>query len=61
MKPPKDSASQSPNELARELGISPKTLRQWLREEYPRPYGQKGTRWEIKERQCAAARNHWTH
>lgn len=35
----------TPDLLADELGISPKTLRAWLRNEYPRPIEHKNTSW----------------
>ncbi|HKO21095.1 MAG TPA: MerR family transcriptional regulator [Candidatus Eisenbacteria bacterium] len=45
-----------PEELARELGVSGKTLRQWLREEFPRPKGERGKHWDLADEQVAAAR-----
>jgi penicillin-binding protein 1A len=48
----------TPQELARELGISPATLRSWLRRRYPRPGGERG-RWYLTDEQVAAARGHW--
>jgi hypothetical protein len=47
----------APSELARELGISSKTLRRWLRVAYPR--FEPGKRWELSHDQVEAARNHW--
>jgi uncharacterized protein YjcR len=48
----------TPNELASELGISPKTLRAWLRENFSRghaPY----ERWELSAREVEQARARW--
>ena len=59
MSNPQDPASQSPNTLAQELAISPKTLRAWLRKTFPRPSVEKGTRWVLTERERAAARIRW--
>jgi MerR HTH family regulatory protein len=50
----------SPNELARELGISPKTLRAWLRERYPHPAQLKGSAWQLTANQVEAARARFT-
>ncbi len=49
----------TPNELATELGISPKTLRAWLRETHPRTAEERYGRWELSEEQVRAARTHW--
>jgi len=49
----------SPNQLADELGISPKTLRAWLRREYPRDTAAKWSSWELTIDQIAAARARW--
>jgi len=48
----------TPRELAGELGISPSTLRAWLRREFPREPGERGP-WRIDEGQAEAARAHW--
>jgi hypothetical protein len=45
-----------PPELARKLNVSPKHLRHWLREEYPRPASMKQKPWVLTEAQVAAAR-----
>jgi hypothetical protein len=37
----------TPNELAAELGISPKTLREFLRYRFTRPAAEKNTDWEV--------------
>tara|TARA_B100000700_G_C15037968_1_gene853749 strand:+ start:2589 stop:3032 length:444 start_codon:yes stop_codon:yes gene_type:complete len=50
----------TPNELAKKLGISPRTLRQWLRENYTRPLSQKNERWYLTDIQIEAATNHFT-
>jgi hypothetical protein len=47
----------TPTELAGELGISPKTLRTWLRATYPR--FEPGRRWELSPDQVQAARTRW--
>jgi len=49
----------SPDTLANELGISPKTLRAWLRREFPRASSDTGNRWELTAEQKAAARLRW--
>jgi hypothetical protein len=49
----------TPNQLADELGISPKTLRAWLRRNWPRSVGQRGTEWELTIEQIRAARERW--
>lgn len=48
----------TPRELAGELGISPSTLRAWLRREFPREPGERGP-WRIDEGQAEAARARW--
>jgi hypothetical protein len=49
----------TPSELARELGISPKTLRAWLRETYSRKPHERYERWRLTEEQIRAARERW--
>ena len=39
----------TPNELAKELGISPKKLRNWLRVKYERPPELKYKHWRIPQ------------
>jgi len=46
-------------DLARELRVSPKRLRDWLRETYPRPEADKGSRWLLDPSVVAAARSHF--
>jgi hypothetical protein len=48
-----------PAVLARELGINPKTLRQWLRKTFPRTPGAKNSDWYLTEEQVEAARHRW--
>lgn len=48
-----------PAELARELGISGKSLRGWLRRTYPRPPSAHGTDWHLTDEQIGAAREEW--
>ena len=45
--------------LARELGISPSTLRSWLRRAYPREQGDRGRPWELTDEHVDAARERW--
>jgi hypothetical protein len=49
----------TPSELAQELGISPKTLRAWLRETYSRRPHERYERWLLSEEQIRAARERW--
>ena len=49
----------TPQELAGELGISPATLRAWLRRRYPREAGSQGRHWHLGAEQVAAARARW--
>jgi len=49
----------TPNKLAAELGISPKTLRAWLRREHPRPDALKGTHWHLGAYIVQAAHARW--
>lgn len=49
----------SPEDLARELNISGLTLRNWLRQHYPRPDEMKYQRWDLDDHQVAAARAHF--
>jgi predicted site-specific integrase-resolvase len=47
----------TPNTLADELGISPTTLREWLRKVFTRPEELKGTHWYLTPTQIRAARS----
>jgi hypothetical protein len=47
----------NPRELADELGISPKTLRSWLRSGWPRE--EPGAAWALTAGQVEAARQRW--
>ena len=49
----------TPNQLADELGISAKTLRAWLRRNWPRSVAERGTEWELTIDQIRAARDRW--
>lgn len=49
-----------PEDLAREIGVSGKTLRAWLREEFPRPRSQFHKPWYLEVRQAEAARRHFS-
>jgi len=48
----------TPGELARELGVSAKSIRQWLREQgwQSSPY----TRWRLSPDQAAQVRTHFS-
>ena len=46
----------TPDELAAGLGVSGKTIRAWLRENYRRPKNDSHTKWTLDERQIVAAR-----
>jgi len=50
------SSTMTPEQLAAELGISGKTLRAWLRANFPRPAAQKGSDWSLSPEHIAAAR-----
>lgn len=50
---------KTPNELAAELGISPKTLRAFLRRVCPRSDAEKHQRWILSERHVRKAREHF--
>jgi len=47
-----------PVDLAKELGMSPKVLRAWLRKTYPRDAQDKNKSWYLTEDQVDAA---WAH
>ncbi len=49
----------TPNELAAQLGISPKTLRHWLRVTSSRSTAEHGQRWLLDQRQIDAAGAHF--
>ena len=42
----------TPNDLARELPVTAKTIRGWLRRRGFRPEVEKGTRWHLTEEQA---------
>jgi hypothetical protein len=46
----------TPEQLAIELGVSAKTMRAWLRLNFPRPAAQKGSNWELAPEQVMAVR-----
>lgn len=48
-----------PKDLAEELEVDAKTLRSYLRKEFPRPAGEKNTSWALTEAQIEAARAHF--
>lgn len=49
----------TPSDLAAELGINPRTLRQWVRDTWPREAADRGTRHDLSPAQVAAARQRW--
>lgn len=48
-----------PKDLAAELEIDAKTLRGWLRKEFPRPLDKKNTSWALSDDVVEAAREHF--
>ena len=46
-------------ELVRELHVSERTLRAWLRRQFPRLPAEQGTEWRLVGTMVAAARDHW--
>jgi DNA-binding transcriptional MerR regulator len=50
----------TPKDLAAELGVSPKTLRAWLREEFPRKPEDHGKRWRISPAMAVATRRRFS-
>lgn len=51
-----DGGIVRPEDLARELGISAKSLRSWLRRTFPRPESARGADWHLSPEQVEAAR-----
>lgn len=51
-----EGIAMKPETLARELGISGKTLRAWLRRRYPRSATARYQRWQLSDAQVEAAR-----
>jgi hypothetical protein len=49
----------TPNQLADQLDVNPKTLRAYLRKEFPRDAEAKNSRWEITKAQVAKAEKHF--
>ncbi len=49
----------TPDQLARSLGIDPKTLRSWLRRTGARSPAEHGQRWILDQRQIDAAKEHF--
>jgi hypothetical protein len=49
-----DATQPTPVELGTSLGISPKTVRAFLRRDFPRPDIEHGTRWVLTESQVNA-------
>jgi len=48
-----------PEDLAKELGISGKQIRAFLRRTFPRPLDQKRSSWFLTEKQAQAVRDHF--
>lgn len=48
-----------PEDLARELGVSAKKLRAWLRKTFPRTAAEHGKWWHLSSSQVAAVRRHF--
>jgi len=49
-----------PEELAKELGISGKQIRAYLRAEYPRSAKEKNTSWNLNAAQAKKVREHFS-
>lgn len=49
-----------PSDLAKELDISPKVLRSFLRKEFPRATSEKNTSWVLTQGMVEAATEHFT-
>lgn len=49
----------TPTDVARDLGINPKALRDWLRATYPRREDESHTRWYLTPEMTRAARSHF--
>jgi hypothetical protein len=50
----------TPKALATELEVNPKSLRAFLRREFPRSDQEKNTTWKLTEAQVEAARKHFS-
>jgi hypothetical protein len=50
----------TPSMLAKDLSISPKVLRAWLRKTFPRPTSKKNTSWTLTEEMVAKATAYFT-
>ena len=48
-----------PEDLAKELEVSSKQLRAFLRSNFPRKAEEKGTSWELNAKQVKACREHF--
>jgi hypothetical protein len=49
-----------PEDLAEELEVSGKAIRQWLRSNFTRSKEEKGTSWNLTEEMAAKVREHFT-
>lgn len=49
----------TPTQLADELDLAPMTVRQYLRDRFPRDASVKGTPWELTPQQVRAVRRRW--
>jgi hypothetical protein len=52
-------AEMTPELLAPKLEISAKTLRKWLRAEFPRPLMDKYARWVLSQQMVDRAKDRW--
>lgn len=50
----------TPLELSRELGVSDRAIRQWLRDALPRPEVEKHSRWQLTPAQVAMVRERFS-
>lgn len=53
------TAPLTPTILAEEIGVSPKSLRGYLRTKFPRPAESKNTSWIVPDEAADAARAHF--
>ena len=51
---------ETPVSLAKQLGVSDKAIRAWLRRERPRPEVEKGTRWVLSQADVSAVRDRFS-
>jgi len=51
---------RTPNEVAADLGVTPKQVRDWLRATYPRREDERHSRWHLTPEMVSAARAHFS-